>query len=182
MVLGDTRGFAIECEFTGQFGAYLHGSFRVWLNGEAPGTFSEEVLSPTATTGTLRDPVKGAPIPAASLDAAGLLERVFPSRYGDGEHDEVEDRVWGCPEWLARGEGFATLFPVAAHVGNDIRIVWRPSDMAAVRGHHVVVGTCPRTCAGIIARLDEGIESRRRGEQHASGPARSKAGSRLSPG
>lgn len=164
MVFGDKRDFAIECELTRQLGTYLHGTFRIWLNGEALGTYTEEVLSLNATTGALRDPVKAAPISAASLDAVGLLERVLQSRYGEGEYNEVEDRRWGCLEWLAYCEGFETVFSVAAHVGNDIRIVWRPSDTAAVREHYVVVGTYSRTCAEFIAWLDDGIDLHRRGE------------------
>ncbi len=165
MIFGEKSVFAVECEFTSQEGSWIYGSFRVWLGGSAIGTYSEEVLNLTGSTGVLREPVQAGSIQAGRLGATEFLRRVFEPNFGNGEYSQEEQLEWGRYRWLAYCEGFETVFSAAALVGHEVRIVWRLTDQGPVNECFVPITTYRAVCAEFVVWLDHGLEERRRGIQ-----------------
>lgn len=165
MIFGEKSVFAVECEFTSQEGSWVYGSFRVWLAGSAIGTYSEEVLNLTGTTGVLREPVQASSILAGRLGSTQFLRRVFEPNFGNGENSQKEQLEWGRYRWLAYCEGFETVFSAAALVGHEVRIVWRLTDQGPVNECFIPLATYSAVCAKFVAWLDHELEERRRGIQ-----------------
>ena len=163
MIFGDKNTFAIESEFTYQVGWWIYGRFRVWVGGNAIGTYSEEVLHLNGTTGKLREPVNGATIPTGRLPAAEFLNRVFETYYGGDHYDEAKHQKWGGFLWLSYSEGFETVFSAIALVGNDIRIVWRLFDNGPVLEQYVSSTEYSAVCSEFISWFDQGCAARRDG-------------------
>lgn len=161
MIFGDKSEFAVECEFTNQKGMWVYGSFRIWVGGNSIGAYSEEVLNLKGTTGVLREPVSGGTIQIGRLSGIEFLNRVFETKYGKGGFNQEEHAKWGDYEWVAFSEGFDTVFSVAALIGNDVRIVWRLTDIGPIREKLVSYTIYSTVCAEFIDWLDQGFEKRR---------------------
>jgi hypothetical protein len=128
MIFGDKNSFAIECEFTHQIEEFLYGKFRVWVDHQALGTFSEEVITLLCTTGVLRKSVRNATPLASELSAQAFLDMVWETCYGSGGYDEQEHQKWGHYVWFDSCEGFENTRSVIAQTENGVRIVWQLQD------------------------------------------------------
>lgn len=163
MIVGDRHQFAVESEFTSQVGRWIFGQFRVWVGGNAIGTYSEEVMDLVCTTGVLRERVPHASPAAASLGSQELLDRVWSVVYGKGKYNDDEHRVWKPYEWFASCQGFENVRSVIANVGSIHRIVWQISGEQSAREHAVPAEIYEAVASEFISWLDRGIEERRKG-------------------
>ena len=161
MIIGNKNTFAVESEFTDQDGWLVYGRFRVWVGGNAIGTYSEEVLNLKGTTGVLRNQINSAPQYAEHLSAAEFLVNVFEPCYGEGAYDHIKMQEWGCFNWLSYSESFETVFSAIAMVNNEIRIVWRLSDSSSAQEHYVSSAEYFDVCIKFIEWLDKGVAERR---------------------
>jgi hypothetical protein len=91
MLFGNKKIFAIECEGMHHVDSMIFGKLRMWLEGQAIGDCTEEVIGLASTTGMLKDSLSllNEPVPAAltNLSDEELLTEIWTVMYGDVYHE-----------------------------------------------------------------------------------------------